>query len=83
MAFKGVFRFTGQRDGGRHAVGRMSVVLQLGHEPDPVRVPLGELQEKLHEGLHLRKHEGGQRGTSGTILIKLFGPSFFCFDALS
>ena len=58
-------KISGQRDGGRHASRRMSVVLELRHEPHPVRVPLRELQEEFHEGLHLCQHEGCQCCASG------------------
>ncbi len=55
----------GQCDGGRHASRRMFVVLELRHEPDPIRVPLGKLQKEFHEGLHLCQYEGCQCSTAG------------------
>ena len=58
-------KISGQRDGGRHASRWMSVVLELRHEPHPVRVPLRELQEEFHEGLHLCQYEGRQCSVAG------------------
>ena len=49
----------------------MSVLLELRHEPSLVRIPLGELQEKLHEGMPVRRRTGGQCSTSGKRLFKI------------
>jgi len=53
-----------QRHGGGDVAGRLLELLQLGDEPRLVRVPLGELQEELHEGVHLRGRKGSQRRAS-------------------
>lgn len=40
---------------------RLLQLLQLSHEPHPVRLPVGQLQEELLEGLHVRSGEGRKR----------------------